>query len=88
MYGGKGRNRGGGGTRNGKEDCTKRFFRAKTIYSLKYDRQMLIAVEGDMNAKIIFKGNDEHGCLYVGGKDGPMRRVQKGVVVCLSLIHI
>ncbi|KAJ8444538.1 hypothetical protein Cgig2_000817 [Carnegiea gigantea] len=60
MYGGEGRNGGGGGAKNGKGDCIK---------------QILIVVEGDMNAKIIFKGNDEHGCLYVGGNDGPMRRV-------------
>ncbi|KAJ8444475.1 hypothetical protein Cgig2_024039 [Carnegiea gigantea] len=53
----------------------------KIWYSLKYDRQMLMALEGHMYMSMIFKGNDEHGYLY-GGNEGPMRRAQKGVIVC------
>ncbi|KAJ8444749.1 hypothetical protein Cgig2_033757 [Carnegiea gigantea] len=33
----------------------------KLWYSLKYDRQMLMAIEGDMDVRMILKGNDEHG---------------------------
>ena len=29
-------------------------------YNLKYDRQMLMPVKGDMDVRMIFKGNDEH----------------------------
>ncbi|KAJ8420184.1 LOW QUALITY PROTEIN: hypothetical protein Cgig2_013364 [Carnegiea gigantea] len=51
----------------------------KLWYSLKYDTQMLTAVEGDTDVRIIFKGNDEHDYLYVGGNIGLMRRAQKSV---------
>ena len=30
---------------------------------------MLIAVEGDVDMRMFFKGNEEHGYLYVGGED-------------------
>ncbi|KAJ8449263.1 hypothetical protein Cgig2_002395 [Carnegiea gigantea] len=45
----------------------------KLWYSLKYDRQMLMAIEGDVDVRMILKENDEHGHLYVGGKEGPKR---------------
>ncbi|KAJ8427307.1 hypothetical protein Cgig2_032956 [Carnegiea gigantea] len=41
----------------------------KLWYSLKYDREMLVAVEGGTNVKMILKGNDEHDCLYVAGNE-------------------
>ena len=40
----------------------------KIWYSLKYDRQMLMELEGDMDMSMMFKGNDEHSYLYVGGE--------------------
>ena len=46
----------------------------KLWYSLKYDREMLMAIEGDSNMKVIFKGNDEHGHMYVTENGGPVRR--------------
>ena len=30
---------------------------------------MIMAVDGDMDVRMIFIENDEHGYLYVGGKD-------------------
>ncbi|KAJ8447332.1 LOW QUALITY PROTEIN: hypothetical protein Cgig2_013109 [Carnegiea gigantea] len=45
----------------------------KLWYGLKYDRQMSMAIEGDVDVRMILKGNDEHGHLYVGGKEGPKR---------------
>ncbi|KAJ8439630.1 hypothetical protein Cgig2_021006 [Carnegiea gigantea] len=53
----------------------------KLWYSLKYDREMLVAVEGDSDMKAIFKGNNEHGYMYVTENGGPVRRAQeKGAV--------
>ena len=43
----------------------------KVWYSLNYNRQMLIAMEGDTDVKL--KGNDEHGYLCVGDNDGLSR---------------
>ncbi|KAJ8438541.1 LOW QUALITY PROTEIN: hypothetical protein Cgig2_024630 [Carnegiea gigantea] len=40
-----------------------------------------MALEGDMDMSMIFKGNEEHGYLYVGGKEGSMRRAQNGITV-------
>ena len=37
----------------------------KLWYSLEYDTEMLVVVEGDTNVKMIFKGNGEHDYLYV-----------------------
>jgi len=37
-------------------------------YRLKYDRNMIMTVEGDMDVRIMFKRNDEHGYLYLGGR--------------------
>ncbi|KAJ8435246.1 hypothetical protein Cgig2_005298 [Carnegiea gigantea] len=54
----------------------------KLWYSLKYDREMLVVVEGDSDVKVIFKGNDKHGYLYVAGNSGPMRRAQESTTIC------
>ncbi|KAJ8445834.1 hypothetical protein Cgig2_027915 [Carnegiea gigantea] len=45
----------------------------KVWYNLKYDRQMLMSVEANMDVRIIFNGNDEYGYLYMGDNDGPRR---------------
>jgi len=34
-------------------------------YSLKYNKNLLMVVEGDMDVKMMLKRNDEHGYLYV-----------------------
>ena len=47
-------------------------------YNLKYNRNMIMAVEGDMDMGMMFKENDEHEYSYVGGKDSLVRRVSKG----------
>ncbi|KAJ8440774.1 hypothetical protein Cgig2_007180 [Carnegiea gigantea] len=52
----------------------------KLWYSLKYNKEILIAVEGDMDVRMIFKENDEHDSLYVGSNDASRRRPQKHVV--------
>ncbi|KAJ8437780.1 hypothetical protein Cgig2_024084 [Carnegiea gigantea] len=49
----------------------------KLWYSLKYDRQMVMAVEGDADVRMFLKGNDEHRYFYVGESDGPKRRAEK-----------
>ena len=48
-------------------------------YSLKYDRNMIMAVEGDADVRMMFKGNDEHGYLYVCNKESVVLRVRKNV---------
>ncbi|KAJ8422109.1 hypothetical protein Cgig2_011152 [Carnegiea gigantea] len=48
---------------------------------LKYDREILVAVEGDSEVKVIFKSNDKHGYLYVAGNGGPVWRAQESAVV-------
>ncbi|KAJ8424836.1 LOW QUALITY PROTEIN: hypothetical protein Cgig2_031571 [Carnegiea gigantea] len=47
----------------------------KIWYSLKYDREMLVAEDSD--TKVIFKGNDEHGYMYVAGNSSPVRSGRK-----------
>ncbi|KAJ8434108.1 hypothetical protein Cgig2_005787 [Carnegiea gigantea] len=54
----------------------------KLWYSLKYDREMLVAVEGDSDVKAIFKGNDEHGYMYIARNGGPVRRAHERATVC------
>ncbi|KAJ8436383.1 hypothetical protein Cgig2_032204 [Carnegiea gigantea] len=54
----------------------------KLWYVLKYDREMLLAVEGDTDMKMIFKGNDEHDYLYVSRNKGPLRQGEESVAVC------
>ena len=48
-------------------------------YSLKDDKNMTIAVEEDMDVKMMLKGNDEHGYVYVCNKDSVMQHVSKNV---------
>ena len=43
---------------------------------------MLVTIEGDVDVRMILKGNHEHGHLYVGGKEGPKRQTQKGGEAC------
>ena len=47
---------------------------------------MLLAVEGDTNVKMMFKGNDEHGYLYVARNGGPMRRAQESIAICIERV--
>ena len=49
------------------------------MVQLKYNRQMLMPVEEDMDARMIFKENYEHDYLYVGRIDGSRRRVRQAV---------
>jgi len=48
----------------------------KLWYSLKYDRGMVMALEGDGDLRMFLKGNDEHGYLYVDS-DRSKRPAQK-----------
>ncbi|KAJ8421874.1 hypothetical protein Cgig2_028023 [Carnegiea gigantea] len=59
----------------------------KLWYNLKYDRQMFIVVEKNMDVRIVFKGNDEDDYLYVGGDDGPRRQTQKGATANEGRTH-
>ncbi|KAJ8424605.1 hypothetical protein Cgig2_014409 [Carnegiea gigantea] len=54
----------------------------KLWYNLRYDREMLVPVEVDSDVEVIFKGNDEHGYLYVSGNAGPVRREHARAAVC------
>ncbi|KAJ8431304.1 hypothetical protein Cgig2_018376 [Carnegiea gigantea] len=45
----------------------------KLWYSLKYDREILVAIEVDSDLEVIFKGNDEHGYIYIAGNAGLVR---------------
>jgi len=54
----------------------------KLWYSLKYDRGMVIELEGDHDVRMFVKGNDEYGYLYVGDSDGLKRRAQKATRSC------
>jgi len=49
----------------------------KLWYSLKYDRWMVMELEGDGDVRMFMKGNDEHGYLYVGESNGLKRRTVK-----------
>ncbi|KAJ8444863.1 hypothetical protein Cgig2_029794 [Carnegiea gigantea] len=59
----------------------------KLWYSLKYDMEMLVAVEGDNDVQVIFKGNDEHGYMYIAGNAGLVRRPHKRAIVCESRVR-
>jgi len=50
-------------------------------HSLKYDRNMIMAVEGDTDVRMMFKGNDEHSYVYVCNKESVVSRVSKNVSV-------
>ncbi|KAJ8435810.1 hypothetical protein Cgig2_024793 [Carnegiea gigantea] len=51
----------------------------REVVVLKYDRGMVMKLEGDGDVRMFLKGNDEHGYLYVGDNDGPKRRAQKAM---------
>ena len=46
---------------------------------MKYDRNMIMAVEGDTDVRMMLKGNDEHGYVYVCNKESVVPRVRKNV---------
>ncbi|KAJ8437783.1 hypothetical protein Cgig2_024087 [Carnegiea gigantea] len=48
--------------------------------NLKYDRGMVMAVEGDADVRMFLKGNDEHLYFYGGESDGPKRRTEKDIL--------
>ncbi|KAJ8425524.1 hypothetical protein Cgig2_013251 [Carnegiea gigantea] len=54
----------------------------KLWYNLKYDRGMVMELEGDGDVRMFLNGNDEHGYLYVGKSDGLKRRTQKAMRSC------
>jgi len=43
---------------------------------------MLVAVAGDVDVRMVFKGNNEHGYFYMSGNDGLKRRAQKAGAAC------
>ena len=49
----------------------------KVWYSLKYDRGLAMALEGEADVRMFFKGNEEHGYLFVGDSHGPRRRQEQ-----------
>jgi len=51
----------------------------RTWYSLKYDRNVIMAMEVDTNVRMMFKENDENGYVYVSGKDNIVPHVSKDV---------
>jgi len=54
----------------------------KLWYSLKYDRGMVMELEGDGDVRMFMKGNDKHRYLYVGESDGPKRRTENVTWTC------
>ena len=48
-------------------------------HSLKYNGNMIMAVEGDMDVRMTFKRNDEHSYAYVSHKENVVPRVRKNV---------
>ncbi|KAJ8445203.1 LOW QUALITY PROTEIN: hypothetical protein Cgig2_024409 [Carnegiea gigantea] len=60
----------------------------KLWHSLKYDRGMVMELEGDGDVRMFLKGNDEHGYLYrakVMGRRGAHKR-QRGPVIMASFV--
>jgi len=55
----------------------KELSKQKVWFSLKYDQGLVMALEGDANVRMFFKGNEEHEYFYVGESDGPKRRAEK-----------
>ncbi|KAJ8445601.1 hypothetical protein Cgig2_018542 [Carnegiea gigantea] len=51
--------------------------RMKLWYNLKYDRRMVMAVEGDADVRMFFKGNEKCEYFYMGESDEPKRQAQK-----------
>ena len=54
----------------------------KLRYSLKYDRGMVMELEGDGDLRMFLKWNDEHGYLSVNESDGLKRCTQKATWTC------
>ncbi|KAJ8439552.1 hypothetical protein Cgig2_007069 [Carnegiea gigantea] len=50
-------------------------------------REMSVAVEGDNDLQVIFKGNDEHGYVYVVRNTGSARRPHARAAVCESRVN-
>ena len=48
-------------------------------HSLKYDRNMIMAMDEDTDVRMMFKGNAEHGYVYVSGKDSLVCGVNNAV---------
>ena len=59
----------------------------KIWYNLKYDSQMLVTVEGDMDVRIVFKVNYEHVYWYAVYNNGPRKRAQKTGAACERGTH-
>ena len=57
-------------------------------YSLKYDRNMIMAMEVNTNVRMMFKENDEHGYVYVSGKDNIVPHVSKDVDATMGRIGV
>jgi len=59
----------------------------KLWYSLTYDREILVAVEGDNDMQVIFKGRDEHDYMYVAGNASPVRQPHARAAMCESRVR-
>jgi len=46
-----------------------------------------VAVKVDNDVEVIFKGNDEHGYMYVAGNVGPMRRSHARAAACEARVR-
>jgi len=46
----------------------------KFWYTLKYDREMAMAIEGNADVRMFLKRNDKHRYFYVGDSNGSKRR--------------
>ncbi|KAJ8428094.1 LOW QUALITY PROTEIN: hypothetical protein Cgig2_013306 [Carnegiea gigantea] len=61
----------------------------KLWYSLKYDRGMVMDLEGDGDVRMFIKGNDEHGYLYMGESNGLKRHTVKAMRTCEEgVVHV
>lgn len=69
-----------------KESMDGDLLEQKAWYNLKYDRQILMPIEGDMEV-MMSNGNDGHGYLYVDDNDGPRRQVQKDAAAWEGRTH-
>ncbi|KAJ8422072.1 hypothetical protein Cgig2_000322 [Carnegiea gigantea] len=78
-YCGEGGDGGGGSVKMMTEMAGSDLFVQKLCYSLKYDQQMSMAVEGG--------GNEEHGYSYVSWNDGLRRRAQRTSATSEGRMH-
>ncbi|KAJ8436214.1 hypothetical protein Cgig2_006901 [Carnegiea gigantea] len=62
--------------------------RQQQVECLKYDRGMVMAVEGDANVRMFLKGNEEYEYFYEGDSDGPKRRAQKASAAKSTMVHM